>query len=113
VQPGSEQTNTSAHLCTRGEGVAKRWAVFVYICYNPPLLTVEEAQEVLSHSFPRSFDEEDFICTEEARKLLVEAGVDKAFKSAIEFTKSCNESQLPMNAKTFKSWLGHELRKPY
>jgi hypothetical protein len=44
---------------------------------------------------------------------LVEAGVDKAFKSAIEFTKSCNESQLPMNAKTFKSWLGHELRKPY
>ncbi len=82
------------------------------LCYNPPLLTVEEAQEVLSHSFPRSFDEElDFICTEEARKLLVEAGVDKAFKSAIEFTKSCNESQLPMNTKTFRSWLGHELRK--
>jgi hypothetical protein len=37
VQPGSEQTNTSAHLCTRGEGVAKRWAVFVYIYINPPL----------------------------------------------------------------------------
>ena len=60
------------------------------LCYNPPLLTVEEA-----------------------RRLLVEAGVDEAFKSAIEFTKSCNESQLPMNTKTFRSWLGHELRKPY
>ena len=66
---------------------------------------------MLNHSFPRSFDEEDFMCTEEARKRLVEAGVDKAFKSAIEFTKSCNESRLPMSEKTFRSWLGHELRK--
>jgi hypothetical protein len=36
AQPGSAQTHTSAHTSTRGEGVAKQWAVFVYI-YKTPL----------------------------------------------------------------------------
>ena len=36
AQPSSAQTLTSAHTSTGGEGVAKRWAVFVYI-YKTPL----------------------------------------------------------------------------